>query len=235
MKTMKSILLIFCLLILSFSSVHSQNVVPGSELILDKLRLNKVMHGIEYETYGTIAGDPYIYKDFHEGKMTLKNGETYQLNLRLDIYANQVHLKNNGQIYGIIYPEKIAFFVIDTIRLLFSNYMNSHAIKTSGEGSYFILKADGKCKLLIRKNIRIQDAEPPKVLQDAKPAKFIHLRDTYYLKLDENPAVLIRNKKDILSVLGDKKETISKYLKSNKSGTKKIEDLAVIVDYYNSL
>lgn len=235
MKTVKSILLISCVLLLSFSSAHSQNVVPGSELILDKLRLNKVMHGIEYETYGTIAGDPYIYKDFHEGEMTLKNGETYKLNLRFDIYANQVHFKNNDQIYGIIYPEKIASVVIDTIRLLYSSYVNSLAIKTSGDGSYFILKADGKCKLLIKKNIRIQDAEPPKVLQDAKPAKFIHLRDTYYLKLNENAAVLIRNKKDVLAVMGDKKETISKYLKSNKSGTNNIKDLVMIVDYYNSL
>ncbi len=220
---------------LSSYAVHSQIIVPGSESLLAKLRLNEGIEGIKSETYDNITGDPYIYKDFHEGELTLQNGETYRLNLRYDIYGNQVHLKDNDNIYGIIHPEKIALIVIDTVRFLYSNYGNSPGGKSSGNGSYFILENDGKCKLLIKRNIRIQDAEPPKLYQDAKPAKFIHTNNTYYLKLEDNNAVLIRNKKDILSVLNDKKEAITAYLNSNNPNIKKVEDLSGIVNYYNSL
>ena len=220
---------------LSSYAVHSQIIVPGSESLLAKLRLNEGIEGIKSETYDNITGDPYIYKDFHEGELTLQNGETYRLNLRYDIYGNQVHLKDNDNIYGIIHPEKIALIVIDTVRFLYSNYGNSPGGKSSRNESYFILKNDGKCKLLIKRNIRIQDAEPPKLYQDAKPAKFIHTNNTYYLKLEDNNAVLIRNKKDILSVLNDKKEAITAYLNSNNPNIKKVEDLSGIVNYYNSL
>jgi hypothetical protein len=236
MRSTKSIYILSCILFFPFSSLQSQLViVPGSEVILDKLRINESMDGVEYETYATVAGDPFIYRDFHEGELTLKNGETYRLNLRFDIYGNQVHLKNNDQIYGIIHPEKVASIVIDTLTLLYCNYVNSPADNSSGEGSYFILKTDGKCKLLLKKNIRIQDAEPSKGLQDAKPAKFVHLGDTYYLKQEGKNAIRINGKKDLLTVLGDKKDEINRLIKTEKLGRKNPGELVKIVSYYNSL
>jgi len=113
--------------------------------------------------------------------------------------------------------------------------VKSPGSESSNHSSYFILKTDGKCKLLLRKNIRIQDAEPPRPYQEAKPAKFVHTGDTYYIKLGQENAVLIRNKKDIISVLTDQKEALKKFIKSNKSNLKNIEDLIGIVDYYNNL
>ena len=231
----KSSVFFFCITFLSSFSAHSQYIVPGSESLLAKLRLNESIGGIKTETYDNITGDPYIYKDFHEGELVLKNGETYQLDLRYDIYGNQVHLKNNDNIYGIIHPEKIALIVIDTVSLLYCNYGNSPGNKSSRKGSYFILKNDGKCKLLIRKNMRIQDAEPPKVLQDAKPARFIHTMDTYYLKPEDNNAVPVRNEKDVISVLSDKKEAVTTFMNTNNTSINKIEDITALVDYYNSL
>jgi hypothetical protein len=235
MERIKSFAFLICITFFLSYSVHSQNVVPNSESLLAKLRLNESIGGIKNVTYDKIKGDPYIYKDFHEGELILKNGETFRLDLRYDIYGDQVHLKNNDNIYGIIHPEKISLIVIDTVRFLYCGYVNSPASESSRYDSYFILKTDGKCKLLIRKNVRIQDAEPPKPLQDAKPARFIHTNDSYYLKLENKNAVLMRNKKDIISVLTDQKEALNKFISSNKSRMNKIEDLIKIVDYYNNL
>lgn len=235
MKTVKSVLLFFYVLLLTFSSIHSQNVVPNSEFMLDKLRLNKIMHGIEYETYTTTTGDPFIYRDFHEGELTLRNGETYWLEMRYDIYANQMHLRNNNEIYAINYPEKLASISIDMLQFLFCNYANSPGKENSGEGSYFIVKTDGKCKLLIRKNIRVQDAEPPKVLQETKPAKFVHLADTYYLKFDGNSAVKTGSKKDLIRQFGDKQNEVNSFIDENNMNVKNVEDLIRIVSFYNNL
>jgi hypothetical protein len=225
-----SIIIVFC----TFHA-HSQVIVYDTESMLDKLRLNKSINGIEDVSYSSIVGDPYIFKDFHQGKITLTNGETYQLNLRYDIYGNQIHIKDKDQIYAIIHPEKIASIIIDTLRFIYCNYVKSQGDKTSGEDSYFVLKADGKCKLLIKKNIRIQDAELPKLYQDAKPAKFILTNDTFYLKLGDNSAVRISSKKELLSVLSDQKEALNMFISSNKLGIKDVEDLIRIVSYYNGL
>jgi len=234
MKTVKLPLFLLCLLI-SVNSAISQNVIPGSEILLDKLRLNKVMHGIEYETYETVAGDPFLFGDFHEGEIIFKNGEAFNLNLRYDIYADQVHLKDNDQIYGIIHPETLASIRIDTVKFLYCNFVNSPSDKSPEESSYFIVKKDGKCKLLIKKNIRVQDAELPRALQDARPAKFVHLADTYYLKQEGKYAVRINSKKDITAILADKKNDIDKFIRTEKLKTKEVDDLAKIVTFYDSL
>jgi hypothetical protein len=210
-------------------------VVHGSDVLLDKLRLNKSINGIGNVLYSNIAGDPFIFKEFHQGELLLISGETYRVDLRYDIYGNQIHMKEKGQIYGIIHPEKISKITVDTLRLIFSDYVSSSRDRSSANGSYFILQTDGKCKLLIKKNIRIQDAEPPKLYQAAKPAKFIPTGDTYYLKQGEKSAVRISSKKEILNILGDKKDEMIKFFNSTKPGLKNPDDLEKLVSYYNGL
>jgi hypothetical protein len=89
--------------------------------------------------------------------------------------------------------------------------------------------------LLLKKNIRVQDPEPPKLYQEAKPAKFILTTDTYFLKMNGMSAVKIKNKKELLSVMADKSAEIDKYITTNKLDTKEVKDLENIVVYYNGL
>jgi hypothetical protein len=233
MKKINRLLILSIIIILCTFHAHSQVLVDDTEAMLDKMRLNKSINGIEDVSYSSIVGDPYIFKDFHQGIITLTNGETYQLSLRYDIYGNQIHIKEKDQIYAIVHPEKVASIIIDTLRFIYCNYRRSPVEETSGEDSYFILKTDGKCKLLIKKNIRIQDAELPKLYQDAKPAKFIHTGDTYYLKPENKTAVRIDNKKDLLSILADKKDELASFIISNKLGVKEVDDLVKIISFYN--
>jgi hypothetical protein len=235
MKRIRFSVVLSCLLILTFYSAHSQYPVHGSDVLLDKLRLNKSISGIDNVLYSDIAGDPYIFKGFYQGELFLKSGETYRVHLRYDIYGNQIHMREKEQIYGIIHPEKISKIIIDTLQLIYSDYINSRGHKSSGNGSYFILKTDGKCRLLIKKNIRIQDAEPPKLYQAAKPAKFIPTGDTYYLKQGEKSAIRINSKRDIMNALADKKDEIIRFINSQRPGLKNQGDLERLVSYYNGL
>jgi hypothetical protein len=238
MKHIKRIIDLFTLnIFLCFNVLNSQSqqVVPGSGELLSKLRLNKNAGGIEKVTYSNIDGDPFIYRDFIPGRMILKNGEIYSLNLRYDIYTSKIQFKDKDEIFEIINQEKLALIVIDTITFQYSNYLKSPGEANSVENSWFILKTDGKCKLFIKKNIRIQDAELPKPYQEAKPAKFIHTSDTYYLKPEDKSAVRIDNKKDLLNIFTDKKDQITEFINSNKLGVKEVYDLVKIISFYNSL
>lgn len=205
-----------------------QSVVPGSDALLDKLRLNKGMGNSEV-SYSSIEGNPFIFKDFEKAKLKLTSGETYDIKVRFDIYSNIMQVLNDGLIYAIGYPEKIQSVDLDKMTIVYSEYQKQ------GEGSYFILQADGKCKLLVKKNIRLQEAELPKPYQEGKPPKFIPKDDTYYLKIGNEIAILIRNKGDILSVLKDHKKEIEEYMANNDTNIKKIEDLNNLIVYYNNL
>lgn len=233
MKTVKPSLFLICLVYLSVFSAYSQITVPASEIWLDKLRLNKLVNNTEMLSYSNILGDPYIYGDFRPGKIVFATGESYNVDMRFDMYANQIHIRYKDNIFGIGHPEKLSLMVIDTINFIYDKIIKPGSGQASDKSSYFIIKTDGKCKLLIRKNMRIQDAEPPKPYQEEKLAKFIPLNDTYYLKLDNSNAVLIRNKGDILTVLDDKRGAVSDFIKANKLGIKNVEDLVKIVSFYN--
>jgi len=213
----------------------SQIPVAGSETLLDKLRLNKATNGDVTTLYADVNGNPYLFKDFKKGQLIVNSGGKFDVFVRYDMYANEMHIKNNGEVYAIIYPEKVKSIEVDSLKFIYSRYVNSSGEEPAKIGCYFIVKADGKCKLLVKKNIRIQDAEQPKLYVDAKPAKFIPSNDTYYLKPKAQNALKIRNEKDLLSSLADQKVALNKFMKSNKLRIKDIDDLIKIVNYYNSL
>ena len=217
-------------------SGYSQTIVPGSEAVLDKLRLNKSINGIPGIPYSSITGDPYLFKDFKPGQFVLKTGETVSLYLRYDIYADQIHIKDGINIFALILPERISLITIDSMKFIYSGILKpGESGELSGKSSYFILLADGNCKLLEKKNLRIQDAEPPKLYQEAKPARFIHTGESYYIMCGDKGALKIDSRKDLLQALKDKPDEISKFMKSRRLGTGNPADLVKIVNYYNGI
>jgi len=146
-----------------------------------------------------------------------------------------MHIRQKEQIYALIHPEKVKLIEVDRYKFIYSFYKKSPEDTEPEKSSYFIMNADGKCRLLVKKNIRVQEAEPAKLYQDAKPPKFIDTGDTYFLKIESKTAIRFHNKKELLTILSDKSEAVSGFIKSNKLDVKKIEDLVKIVSHYNSL
>jgi hypothetical protein len=245
MKNFKNIVLFLILNILSYFQVlngqeitynqGSRVTVQGSEEFLFRLRLSRSGSGVDKINYSSIVGDPFVYKEFIPGKLILKAGEVFQLDLRYDIYSNQIQFKYNDEVFEIANQDQLTLIIMDTVIFKYSNYLKSQDDETSGGSSWFILKSSGKCNLLVKKNIRIQDAQGPKAYADAKPAEFIHLKDNYYLKPDDKSAIRINSKKDLMNILADKKDELNKFIESNRLETKSIDDLTKIINFYNSL
>jgi hypothetical protein len=125
---------------------------------------------------------------------------------------------------------------MDTLRFIYAGYLKSAKDIRSVEKSWFILEKDGKFRLLIRKNLRLQAVTPPKPYQEAgSPAKFIHTRDTYYIQPEGGNAVKIDNKKSLLDLMPDKNSRLSSFIKENNLDVKQVDDLAKIITFYNSL
>jgi hypothetical protein len=207
---------------------------PDLELLY-RLRLNRTMSGIEKVNYSSIDGDPFLYKDFVPGNLTLKTGETLPLYLRYDIYTDEMQFRQKDEIYALINIESVYLVMMDTLRFIYARYIKSPGDISSFQNSWFLLKEDGKCRLLIKKNLRLQSAEDAKPYQAPKAAKFIHTRDIYYIKPEGKNAVKIDSRKDILDVLADKKDELSGFIKAKRLDVKEVDDLAKIVSFYNNL
>lgn len=235
MKKLTGKFLMAAILVLGCLPSFSQLPMVGSEQILDKLRLNKGIKGMNEVEYSSIQGDPFIFKNFTVGTLTAINDEKFKVEVRYDMFANEMHIKNKDEILAIIHPEKVKLIEANDLKFIYSQFVKSSGDDTSGDSSYFIMNVDGKCKLLVRKNMRIQDAEPAKLYQEAKPAKFIAKSDLYYLKMDDKSAVKIKNEKELLAVMADKSNELKAFIKTNHLSAGKLEDLNKIVTYYNSL
>jgi len=227
----------------SFQSINGQEndfttfPTEGTELeLINRLRLDHNMKAREEVSYERIEGDPFLYQDFVPGNLLLKTGESIPLNFRFDIFKGEIQFGKKDEIYALINPESVSSVLIDTLRFVYSGYLKSREDISSVENSWFILKKDGKFRLLIRKNLRLQAATPPKPYQEeGSPAKFIHTRDTYYVQPEGESAVKIDNKKNLLDFLPDKNDRLSSFIKANNLDVKKVDDLAKIISFYNSL
>jgi hypothetical protein len=233
MKSAKQLFVIICLFIGGLESINAQLEIGGTDILLDKLRLNKGLEGGEGTLYQDIKGDPYVFGDFQKGVLYVLPDQKFDVEIRYDIYADQMHLKSKDQIYAIIHPEKVKLIDAGNLKFIYSPYLKSPTDKEPEMSSYFLVRTEGKCMLLVKKNIRVQDAEPPKLYQEAKPAKFVPQADTYFLKMEGKSAVKIKSKKELLTVMNDRSDAIDSYMSSNKLDVKDINDLEKIVIYYN--
>ena len=139
------------LFIIQVPIVKSQIPILNSGLLLDKLRLNSGMNGNETVLYSNINGDPFIFKVFKKGILVVNSEEKFEVLLRYDIFANEMHLKVKDEIYAIIHPEKVKLIEVDSLRFIYSKYVKSTGEKPTKDGAFFIVKTDGKCKLLAKK------------------------------------------------------------------------------------
>lgn len=207
----------------------------GMDYLMFKKHINSSLVDSKEETYASIQGTPFMFKDFKEGSVKLLNSGIYEGMFQFDRYAGEIHFKQDNETFAIAFPDKIEYIDIDGLRFIYSNYKLTEKSQENEEGSYFIVKVDEKCKLLVKKATKIRDAKPSKGVKEATPAKFITSKDTYFIKTGNLAAIKITNKNSLISILGDEKTKISKFIAKEKISHKKLKDLKKLILYYNNI
>lgn len=174
-----------------------------------------------------------MFKDFFWGNVKLKEGGLYRGLLRFDKYAGEIHFKKENEIFAVALPKEIEYIEIDNVRFIFSDYKLTESEVLGGKGGCFVVLIDSYCKLLARKNISIKAAQPSNGITEAKPAKFINKKDSYFIKIGQNTAIGIKNKKNLIAIFGNKEIEITRLISEEKISFKKLKDLKKLVNYYN--
>ncbi len=230
MKT-KITLLLF--LVLSVAVSHAQTEYKLRQL-MDFL--NTKMTREEWNKnpdQSNFKGSPYLEDDFTEGTVyTVQKDKYVDVPMRYNIYNDDVEFKNtSGKVLAIAKPDEIEKVEIGNHQLFYIPYVITKKVKQG----YLELVEGGNASLFIKHSVIFKDAEAPGAYKEAEPAQFVTMADEFYIRIGEEAAEMITNKKDLIEIFADHKNEIETYIKKHKIKTNKVDSLSELVKYYNSL
>ena len=177
-----------------------------------------------------IEGSRYYDKEFAKSSVMLKDGKWYsELMLRYDAYEDLFEIKQNDKIMMLPSSADITKIVMnnDTIIPIKVKVGNKEIYR-----NYYQVEK-GELSLYIRRAKTFVDAQKPRGYEDAKPAKFVDVKDEYYwTKKGQNDLQKVGNKKSTAAYLPE--IDVLTYLKKEKVSLNKIEGLTKFVNHYNN-
>ncbi len=179
---------------------------------------------------------------WHEGELTLFSGEILTGLIKYDLEKEnvQVTLSSNGAVKTYSSRNIESFEFIDAVLRIRRSFFALPFQKTINYESpmFFELLTDGEIALLNREKIVIQTT--PIYSYGGIVPMFTNipmLVDSFYILIKSQQKVIKFDEKQetILSVLSNKKDKITEYLRTNKVHFDNRKDLMQLFDYYNSI
>jgi hypothetical protein len=177
----------------------------------------------------------WSFELWHEGKIVLVEGDTLRGMLKYDLQQDLVQYTYNNSKAEVYTARKILFFEIfdesvNRYRRFFTlPYSTSPGYKTP---IFFELLEEGKITLLCREFLEYKN-------QSSMYMNYSRLVLSHkYFFLLENGEIeefLEPRKNDLLDRMGKWSEDVEKFIRANRLRIEDKQDLARIIDYYNSL
>ena len=181
------------------------------------------------ETYAKIEGSPYLSNEWANAKIKLADSRKFDsVMVKLDLYENKVHFKDEQGRERMIALDVTEIVIKD----LSSKWNNARFVSGYGENKrelYQVIADGAKAALLKKMNVIV------KVTKDFnKPEKNnFELQNVLYIYSKD---ILYVEKKNCLSMMPAFKDDnkITAFISSNDIKCNKENDLAKLVNYYNS-
>jgi len=206
------------LLLINCISTHAQQqshyVRTGSSTILIQSNpdIKREQSGVKY------LDDEWKVGSLQTSENQIISNVYFKYNVSSDKFEMRADL--NPTKVGRIYCDKKVYF--------YSSYYQDNDIMNG----YFELLSEGNNKLLLKYDVKRIPGREGAFGYEASQ----NVIKKYYLKIGENPAVVIRKRnKEILEVLSDKKELLGKFIDANNLNLRKEMHIIRLLNYYDSL
>ncbi len=231
---MKTKIILFICLISTVVISHAQTVYQSKNL-MEYIQSKRIASG-EWNNElkrSDIKGSPYLDENFINGTIYTMQKEKYEnVPMRYNIYSDDIEFKSfNGDALAIAAPETLEKVEIGNHQFYYIPYILSKKI----EHGYFERIEGENASLFTRYEVIFKDAEAAGAYKDASPAQFVRKMDEYFIRVGDEPAAIITNKKDLIDIFPDHKNEVEVFIKKHKTKTNKVDSLAELVKYYNSL
>lgn len=207
----------------------------GVRTTMDLYETNKLVSGNNSSilTEKDIDGSPYLNDEFFKGTIyTVQKLKYIDIPLRYNIYNDNLEFKTpTNEIQALVTPEIVEKAIIGEIQLEYLHYIKSN--KTNK--GFLILLEEGKVSLFSKPEVVFKEATEPAAYKQAEPARFVRKTETCFMRIGNEPARLITNKKELISLFPNDQEKIESFIVKKKLKINKPEDLRKVVVFYNSL
>ncbi|AUC82308.1 hypothetical protein [Lacinutrix sp. Bg11-31] len=176
-------------------------------------------------------GTTLVFKDDRTAILKTMSGDSFKLpNVNYDAYSDRIVTKiNKDSIF--IYNDAVINYV-DFNNTIAKKYL----IDNSGSRYLFTLENGEKVSFLKGYIGKVIKGKVNPMTKKMMTMNRLKISNIYFITKNNKTAIEINLKKsNILSILNDKKNEITKFVKSEKLSYKKEEDVIKIIKRYNSL
>ena len=188
-----------------------------------------------------VGGSPYITDDYVPARISNFDNKIFAV--KYDALLDEILVKNEtgNELEAYALPKNgrqdIAITLIShnkTYQIF--DYVNDNSEKTSG---FFIMMNSpiASIKMLKKETVKFYEERIATSGYDkSRPAEYRRLNDTFFIKVNDEPAIeFSTNKKDFSKMFPDNEKEILSYIKSEKIKLKEEADLKKLGQYLNQL
>ncbi len=190
-----------------------------------------------YPTEGTINGSPFLYNDWKQCIIRLKDGRYFEnVPVKLNLFNQTIHYNASAGTEMEVAPGLIdAVEIIDTsetgtkkVRHFYSGFK---PIGNNDGNTFYEALVEGKASLLLCRKIRIAEV---KVVGLATQKEY-QSSEEYYVSVDSNIVKCKKSSSFFIELFTDKKDEVKKFIDDQNLKFRSEKDYRRVVSYYNSL
>ena len=178
-----------------------------------------------------IEGTPYSSDEYVKGTIFHSHTIYKDMLMRYNIYYDRIEFRAKDTI-RVLGPEKLLHKIELGDQTL---VVNMHEVKGKPALTYFIRQDSGKMTILTKLTVLLRGPQFGKPIEGNIPAKYEHMPDNHFYKIDNGPLVKIQSIKKLIEELPDHKEEMESFAKKEKISANKPKELVQFSRYYNSL
>lgn len=226
---MKKYILFFCYAN-TFLPFYAQEVFQQVNTVADYVLLkDSRLHHIVENT--EVEGSPYLNDLFIEGDIYMVKDTFRHVPMRYDVYNDWIEFKKKEVIYILDPLPYVLKVKIGDHTLEVQPYVDHGKLKSG----FFKILDNHKITLLSKKTIQFQERKLAKALESSNtPPKYKSGKDTYYVRVAHQAAVLLHAIKNLTGLIPDHQKAIESFVKRNKTSLHEA-DLLKLMEYYNKL
>lgn len=201
--------------------------VSGQGFLINQVKTLEIRNLTE-KSYNDIEGSPYYTQDFIKSTIFFRDGNYSNQLLRYDMFRDEMEFNKEGKILWLIRKD------IKYIRYGTDMIFVSSADADTNKLGYYILKDEGTYLLFYKKTTLYEPMVPSKGYSEPIPDRFMQGKDMIFIKHMENPALEIRNKKDLMNYFAENQSALD-FIKNEKTRADNLEDLHKLICFLNEI
>ncbi|MFZ9982512.1 MAG: hypothetical protein ACO3FI_10835 [Cyclobacteriaceae bacterium] len=182
-----------------------------------------------------LMAQQFPFEFWHEGRAILESGDTLKGKIKYDPQNDLIQLERNSK-FETLTSRKIIFYEIFDAQQ--NNYRQFFALPYSPSGGYktpsfFELLAEGKITLLCKESVEYRSSNAG--FYYGSVSRLVLVYKYFLLKEDGTIERVNGAKNDFIDMMGSRAEEVRKYMKANRLGLERKEEIGRVISYYNSL